>query len=142
MKPHIVLSVYGVRSGISKKRESEQGSSAENENLQAGCIAAVNKLLCDTPSVDFSRDRTALSGKFPEDELKGGRELELRNQFKAEELRDDLFAGVFHEVFIGQRCELQGFRIYVITHSKRNCVGANNSHSTGTCTAAWCVIEL
>ena len=36
----------------------------------AGCIAAVNNLLCDTPSVDLSRDRTALSGKFPEDELK------------------------------------------------------------------------
>ena len=45
----------------------------------AECIAAVNKLLCDTPSVDLSRDRTALSGKFPEDELKAGRELELRN---------------------------------------------------------------
>ena len=38
----------------------------------AGCIAAVNKLLCDTPSVDLSRDRTALSGKFQEDELKAG----------------------------------------------------------------------
>ena len=48
-----------------KRRESEQGSSAGNENLLAGCIAAVNKLLCDTPSVDLSRDRTALSGKFP-----------------------------------------------------------------------------
>ena len=44
----------------------------ENENLLAGCIAAVNKLLCDKPSVDLSRDRTALSGKFPEDELKAG----------------------------------------------------------------------
>ena len=59
--------------------ESEQGSSARNENLLAGCTAAVNKLLCETPSVDLSRDRTALSGKFPEDELKAGRELELRN---------------------------------------------------------------
>ena len=38
--------------------ESEQGSSAGNENLLAGCIAAVNKLLCYTPSVDLSRDRT------------------------------------------------------------------------------------
>ena len=62
-----------------KRRESEQGSSAGNENLLAWCIAAVNKLLGVSPSVDLSRDRTALSGKFPEDELKAGRELELRN---------------------------------------------------------------
>ena len=63
-----------------------------NENLLAGCIAAVNKLLCDMPSVDLSRDRTALSGKFPEDELKAGRELELRNMlnFDAFELVDEL----------------------------------------------------
>ena len=75
--------------------ESEQGSSAGNENLLAGCIAAVNKLLCDTPSVDLSRDRTALSGKFPEDELKAGRELELRNMlnFDAFELVDELPPG-------------------------------------------------
>ena len=59
-----------------KRRESEQGSSA-NESSLAGCIAAVNNLLCDTPTVDLRRDRTALSGKFPEDELKAGRELEL-----------------------------------------------------------------
>ena len=65
-----------------KRGESEQGSSAGNENLLAGCIAAVNKLLCDTPSVDLSRDRSALSGKFPEDELKAGRELKLRNMLK------------------------------------------------------------
>ena len=51
-------------------RESEQGSSAGNENLLAGRIAAVIKLLCDMTSVDLSRDRTALSGQFPEDELK------------------------------------------------------------------------
>ena len=97
-----------------KRGESEQGSSAGNENLLAGCIAAVNKLLCDTPSVDLSRDRTALSGKFPEDELvdelppgkhacdmvwvdecRGDRvrsRLCVR-QFKAEGLRDDLCAG-------------------------------------------------
>ena len=126
-----------------KRGESEQGSSAGNENLQAGCMPAVNKLLCDTPSVDLSRDRTALSGKFLEDELKAGREFELRNmwnfdafelvdelppgkhaydmvwvdewwgdrvrsrfcvrQFKAEGLRDDLFAGTpdtskYHQV--------------------------------------------
>ena len=65
-----------------KRGESEQGSSAGNENLLAGCIAAVNKLLCDTPSVDLSRDCTALSGNFPEDELKAGRELKLRNMLK------------------------------------------------------------
>ena len=64
--------------------ESEQGSNAGNENLLAGCIAAVNKLLCFTPSVD-------LSGKFPEDEKKAGRELELRNMlnFDAFELVDE-----------------------------------------------------
>ena len=39
-----------------------------------GCSAAVNKLLCDTTSVDLSRDSTALGGKFPEDELKAGYE--------------------------------------------------------------------
>ena len=63
----------------STQRSAEQGSCAGNESLLAGCIAAVNKLLCDTPTVDLSRDRTALSGKFPEDDLKAGRELELGN---------------------------------------------------------------
>ena len=43
-----------------KRGESEQGSSAGNENLLAGCNAAANKLLCDTPSVDFSRYRKVL----------------------------------------------------------------------------------
>ena len=62
-----------------KRRESEQGSSAGNENLLAGCIAAVNKLLCDTPTVDLSRDRIALSGKVPFGDLKIGREFVLRN---------------------------------------------------------------
>ena len=47
-----------------KRRESEQGSSA-NESALAGCIAAVNNLLCDVPTVDLSQDRAALSGKFP-----------------------------------------------------------------------------
>ena len=63
-----------------KMKESEQGSSA-NESSLAGCIAAVNNLLCDVATVDLSRDRTALSGKFPEDVLKAGRELELLNMF-------------------------------------------------------------
>ena len=39
-------------------------------------------------------------------------------QFKAEGLRDDLFAGTpdtfFHEVFVGQSWKLQGFRILVV----------------------------
>ena len=59
-----------------KRWDSQHVSSAGNENLLAGCIAVVNKLLCDTPSVDLSRDRTALSGKFLEDELKASRELD------------------------------------------------------------------
>ena len=68
-----------------KRRESEKGSSAENESLLAGSIAAVNKLLCDTPSVDLSRDLTALSGKILEDELKASREIELRNMLNFDE---------------------------------------------------------
>ena len=74
-----------------KRRDSEQGSSA-NESSVAGCIAAVNNLLCDMLTIDLSRDRTALSGKFPEDELKAGRELELQNMlnFEAFELVYDL----------------------------------------------------
>ena len=50
-----------------------------SKDLLAGCIAAVNKLLCDTPFFDLGRDRTALSGKFLADELKAGRKVELRN---------------------------------------------------------------
>ena len=85
-----------------KRGESEQGSSAGNENLLAGCIAAVNRLPCDTPSVDLSRDRTALSGKFPEDELKAGRELEVRNvlNFDAFELVDELPPGKYAYVMV------------------------------------------
>ena len=63
----------GLTADTPKKGESEQGSSAGNENLLAGCIAAVNILLCDTPSAHLSRHRTAESGKLPEDELKAGR---------------------------------------------------------------------
>ena len=66
-----------------KRRESEQGSSA-NESSLADCIAAVNNLLCDVPTVELSRDRTPLSGKFPEDELKAGRELELHNMLNSD----------------------------------------------------------
>ena len=61
-----------------KRRESGPGSSA-NESSLAGSISTVNNFSCDVPTVDFSRDRTALSGKFQEDELKAGRELELQN---------------------------------------------------------------
>ena len=59
------------------------------------CIAAVNEILCGTPSVDLSQDRTARTGKFPEDALKARRELELRNilNFGAFELVDELPAG-------------------------------------------------
>ena len=48
--------------------------------------------LCEMPTVDLRRDRTALSGKFPEDELKPGGELELQNKlnFDAFELVDEL----------------------------------------------------
>ena len=72
-------------------RENLSGSSA-NESSLAGCIAAVNNLLCDVPTVDLSQDRTALSGKFPEDDLKAGRELEVQNMlnFDAFELADEL----------------------------------------------------
>ena len=60
-----------------------------------GCIAAVNKLPCHTPSVDLSRDRTALSGQFPEEKLKAGRKLELRKMlnFDAFELVEELPPG-------------------------------------------------
>ena len=77
--------------------ESEQGSSAQNENLLTGCIVAVNKLLCDTPSVHLSLDCTALSGKIPEDNLKAGRELELRNMLNVDafELVEELHPGKF-----------------------------------------------
>ena len=63
--------------------------------MLAGCIAAVNRILCDSPSVDLSRDRTATSGKFPEDEFKARRELELRNMlnFDAFEMVDELPPG-------------------------------------------------
>ena len=68
-----------------KRRKSEQESSA-NENSLAGCIAAVNNLLCDVPTVDLSRDRTAISGKFPEDELNTSRELNLQNMLNFDAL--------------------------------------------------------
>ena len=99
-----------------KRRESEQGFSAGNENLLAGCIAAVNKLLCDTPSVDLSRDRTALSGKFLENELKASRELELRNMlnFDSFELVEELPPGkhAYDMVWVD---EWRGDRVKVTT---------------------------
>ena len=69
------------------------------------------------PSADLNRDRTALSGKFPENELiprkyaydmvwvyewRGDRvrsRLRVR-QFKAEEIRNDMFAGTPNTFFI------------------------------------------
>ena len=74
-----------------KRRESEQGSSA-NESSFAGCVATVSNLLCDMPTVNLSQDRTALSGKFPEHELKAGRQLELQNMLNCDafELVDEL----------------------------------------------------
>ena len=75
--------------------ESEHESSAESKNLLARCIAAVNEILCDTPSADLSQDRTAQSGKFPEDEVKAGRELELKimSNFDAFESVEELPPG-------------------------------------------------
>ena len=60
-----------------------------------GALRLSTNLWCDTPIVDLSRDRTALSGKFPEDELKAGRELELRNMlnFDAFDLVEELPPG-------------------------------------------------
>ena len=40
---------------ISKRGESEQGSSAGNRNLLAGCIAAINRLLCDVRGESFQK---------------------------------------------------------------------------------------
>ena len=81
----------------------EQGSSAGNENLLAGCVAAVNKLVCDTPTVDLKRDRTTLSGKFPEDELKAGRERLLGTP--------DTF---FIKYFVAKEASCKDFGILVI----------------------------
>ena len=78
-----------------KSREPEHKSNAESSNLLAGCIAAVNEIPFDTPSVDLSQDRTARTGTFPGDALKAGREIELRNtlNFDAFELVEELPAG-------------------------------------------------
>ena len=67
----------------------------ERKNLLARCVAAVNEILCDTSSVELSR--TALSGKFAEDALKSGRELESRNMlnFDAFELVEELLPGKY-----------------------------------------------
>ena len=96
---------------VPKRGEFGQGSSAENQSLLAVCIAAVNKLLCDTSPDDLSRDRTALSGKFPEDALKAGRELELRNMLNfdaidlAEELPPGKYAYDMHGLMSGEVAE-------------------------------------
>ena len=140
------MSQISFQAGRQAKRQTHPtGGNVSKDPVQemriiGGCIAAVNKHLCGTPSVYVSRDRTAMSGKFPEDDLKAGRELELRSmlnvdalelvdelppekhaydmmwvdewrgdrvrsrlcvqQFKAEGLRDDLFAGTPDTFFI------------------------------------------
>ena len=78
-----------------KREESERASNVESGTVLTGCIAAVNKTLCDMPSVDLSHDRPAQTGKSPEDALKAGRELGLRNMlnFDAFELMEELPAG-------------------------------------------------
>ena len=91
------------------------------------------------PSANLSHHHTAHTGKFPENALKAGRKLELRNMFifDAFELMEELPAGqhasdkvlvdewrggapgrlvcwnarhVLHQLFLGQRCELQRLR--------------------------------
>ena len=83
----------GVEPNYTPKGEgSEHASNVESKTVLTGCIAAVNKILRDMPSVDFSHDRTAQTGKFPEDAVKAGRELELRDRlnFDAVELMEEL----------------------------------------------------
>ena len=77
--------------------KSEHKSNVESKNLLAGCIAVVNEILCDTPSVDLSQGRTARIGKFPEDALKDGLERHLRNMlnFDAFEVVEELLAGKY-----------------------------------------------
>ena len=74
-----------------QREESEQASNVGSSTVLTGCIAAVNKIVCDMPSVDLSHDRTAQFGKFPEDASKAGREPELRNMlnFDAFELMEE-----------------------------------------------------
>ena len=62
-----------------KRGESEHASNVDSSTLLTGCIAAVNDISCDMPSVDLSHDRTEQTGKIPEDAFKVGRELELKN---------------------------------------------------------------
>ena len=59
-------------------------------------------------------------------------------QFKAEGLRDDLFAGTpdtFHQVFVGQSCELQGFRISRCRH--QCCIYARSNRCGNICESAF-----
>ena len=74
--------------------------------------------MCDTPTVDFGRDRTALSGKFPEDELKAGRELELRDMlnFDAFDLVEELPPGkhAYDMVWVDERGDRVSSRLSVL----------------------------
>ena len=67
----------------------------ESGTMLTGCIAAVIKMLCDLPPADLSHDRIAQTGKFPEDAMKAGRKLVLRNMlhFDAFECMEELPAG-------------------------------------------------
>ena len=78
-----------------KSEESEHASNVESNTQLTWCIAAVNKILCDMPSVDLCHGRTAQTGNFPEDAVQAGRELALGNMFNfdAFELIEELPAG-------------------------------------------------
>ena len=75
--------------------KSEHAPNAESSNLLTVCAAAVSIFLRDTPSADLSHDRTAQTGKNPEDALNAGRELEIRIMliFDAFALMEELPAG-------------------------------------------------
>ena len=64
--------------------------------IYCGCALRLSRNFFVTRHLsDLSRDRTALTGKFLEDELKAGRELKLRNMlnFDALELVEELPPG-------------------------------------------------
>ena len=92
------MSQISIQAGRRAQRQTHpRGENLSNDPVRMRVLWRVvsrqsTTFLCDMPTVDLSRDRTALSGKFPEDELKAGRELELKNMlnFDAFELVDDL----------------------------------------------------
>ena len=62
-----------------KREGSEHASNVESSTV-----------LCDMPSVDLSHDRTAPTGKFPQDALKAGREIELGKMLNFDAFRSRL----------------------------------------------------